>query len=63
VAWQPGIRKNLAGRDDGAGTGATTILLDVNKASILLLEKFGFERWGHFPGIVEFADKTSGQLI
>jgi len=39
------------------------ILLDINEPSIRLLEKFGFERWGHFPGIVEFPDKTCGQLI
>ena len=39
------------------------ILLDVNKRSIRLLKKFGFQKWGHFPDVVEFPDKTCGQLI
>jgi phosphinothricin acetyltransferase len=30
-----------------------SILLDVNKRSIYLLEKYGFEKWGHLPGIAE----------
>ncbi len=30
------------------------ILIDSNEASIRLLEKFGFERWGHLPGVAEF---------
>jgi len=29
------------------------ILLDPNTASIALLEKFGFERWGNMPAIAE----------
>lgn len=39
------------------------ILLDVNKKSIHLLKKFGFQKWGHFRDVVEFEDKTCGQLI
>ena len=39
------------------------ILLDVNKKSVRLLKRFGFEKWGHFPGVIEFPDKTCGQLI
>ena len=39
------------------------ILLDVNKKSIGLLKKFGFKKWGHFKDIIEFDDKTCGQLI
>ena len=39
------------------------ILLDTNKKSIGLLRKFGFAKWGHFHDVVEFEDKTCGQLI
>ena len=39
------------------------ILLDVNKKSVGLLKKFGFKKWGHFRDVVEFEDKTCGQLI
>ena len=39
------------------------ILLDANKKSIRLLKKFGFKKWGHFPDVIEFEDKTCGQLI
>lgn len=39
------------------------ILLDVNKNSIDLLKKFGFQKWGHFRDIIEFENKTCGQLI
>ncbi len=30
------------------------ILIDSNEASLQLLEKFGFERWGHLPRVAEF---------
>ena len=30
------------------------ILIDSNEASLRLLEKFGFERWGHLPRVAEF---------
>lgn len=39
------------------------ILLDINVASVALLEKFGFERWGHFPGIIDFDEKRCGQYV
>ena len=39
------------------------ILLDVNKNSIHLLEKHGFQEWGHLKDIIEFNDKICGQLI
>lgn len=39
------------------------VLLDVNKPSVQLLKKFGFEKWGHFKDIIEFEDKTCGQLV
>lgn len=39
------------------------ILLDVNKNSVRLLKRFGFQKWGHFPDVIEFPDKTCGQLI
>ena len=39
------------------------ILLDVNAVSIGLLEKFGFEQWGHFPDVVQLRDQVCGQLI
>ena len=39
------------------------ILLDLNKASIYILEKFGFEKWGHLPEIVQIDFITCGQCI
>ncbi len=30
------------------------ILMDSNEASFKLLEKFGFEKWGHLPRIADF---------
>jgi phosphinothricin acetyltransferase len=30
------------------------ILIDSNEASIRLLEKFGFEKWGYMPRVAEF---------
>ncbi len=39
------------------------VFLDINKKSIQLLKKFGFKKWGHFPDVIEFEDKTCGQLI
>lgn len=37
------------------------ILLDVNTASKRLLEKFGFEKWGHLPDIADFDVAVCGQ--
>lgn len=39
------------------------ILLDINQPSVALLEKFGFERWGHLPGIIDFEGRRCGQYI
>lgn len=39
------------------------ILLDINRASVSILEKFGFEQWGHLPNIAEIDGKECGQFI
>jgi phosphinothricin acetyltransferase len=38
------------------------ILVGKNQASIKLLDKFGFQPWGCFPNIVEFADSSVDHL-
>ncbi len=40
-----------------------SILLDVNLISIQLLEKFGFEKWGHLPDIAFIDSTVCGQFI
>lgn len=40
-----------------------TILLDKNKTSIHILEKFDFEKWGHLPNIAEIDGIICGQYI
>jgi len=40
-----------------------SILLDINKHSITILEKFGFNKWGHLPKIAEINGKVCGQFI
>lgn len=40
-----------------------SILLDMNKTSIYILEKFGFEKWGHLPNIAEIDGVICGQFI
>jgi len=40
-----------------------TILLDLNKTSIYILEKFGFEKWGHLPNIADINGVVCGQFI
>jgi len=40
-----------------------SILLDMNKTSIYILEKFGFEKWGHLPNIAEIEGTICGQYI
>jgi L-amino acid N-acyltransferase YncA len=37
------------------------ILLDTNKASVYLLEKYGFHQWGHLPDIAVFDGVEVGQ--
>jgi len=38
------------------------ILIDSNQASIRLLEKCGFEKWGHMPRVAEFDGIEFGHL-
>lgn len=38
------------------------ILLDANAHSAGLLEKFGFERWGHMPRVADFDGIEAGHL-
>ena len=40
-----------------------SILLDLNKTSIHILEKFEFEKWGHLPNIAEIDGVICGQYI
>jgi L-amino acid N-acyltransferase YncA len=40
-----------------------SILLDANKTSIYILEKFGFEKWGHLPNIAYINEIVCGQFI
>ena len=40
-----------------------SILLDANKTSIYILEKFGFEKWGHLPNIADINGVVCGQYI
>jgi L-amino acid N-acyltransferase YncA len=36
------------------------ILLDINQDSTRILEKFGFERWGHLPNVADFDGRECG---
>lgn len=38
------------------------ILLDINAGSTRILENFGFEQWGHLPGVAEFDGRECGHL-
>ena len=40
-----------------------SILLDLNKPSIYILEKFGFEKWGHLPAVADIDGVICGQFI
>jgi len=40
-----------------------SILLDLNETSIYILEKFGFEKWGHLPNIAYINGVVCGQFI
>ena len=40
-----------------------SILLDLNKPSIYILEKFKFEQWGHLPDVAEIDGTICGQFI
>jgi phosphinothricin acetyltransferase len=39
------------------------ILLDINTPSVNLLEKMGFEKWGHLPNVAEIDGEICGQFI
>ncbi len=39
------------------------LLLESNTKSIGLLRKFGFEKWGHLPGVADFEGTEVGQFI
>jgi phosphinothricin acetyltransferase len=39
------------------------LLLDVNVASVQLLEKLGFAKWGHLPNVADFDGQECGHLI
>ena len=38
------------------------ILLDINSGSTRLLEKFGFQKWGHMPNVADFGGRECGHL-
>ena len=38
------------------------IILDVNKDSTRILEKFGFKEWGHLPNVADFGGQECGHL-
>jgi phosphinothricin acetyltransferase len=38
------------------------ILLDINEGSTRILENFGFEQWGHLPGVADFDGRECGHL-
>jgi len=38
------------------------IVLESNEASLKLLEKMGFEKWGYLPGVADFDGKEVGHL-
>jgi phosphinothricin acetyltransferase len=38
------------------------IIIDSNQDSIRLLEKYGFEKWGHMPRVAEFEGVEVGHL-
>jgi len=40
-----------------------SILLDLNKTSIYILEKLGFDKWGHLPDVAEIDGVICGQFI
>ena len=39
------------------------LLLEVNKSSIIILEKFGFTEWGFMPDVANLNGKKCGHLI
>jgi phosphinothricin acetyltransferase len=41
---------------------ALAIIIEKNMPSIQLAEKFGFEKWGHLPGVVNFGGEVCAHL-
>lgn len=39
------------------------ILLEINRASLKLLRKHGFRKWGELPGVADLGDCVCGQYI
>lgn len=39
------------------------LLLEINKASIIILEKFGFTKWGFMPDVINLNGISCGHLI
>lgn len=39
------------------------IMLDINPSSAIILEQFGFKKWGHLPMIVQLKTGNCGQYI
>jgi len=65
--WGQGVASRLIENalNDCARIGVKTlfgILLDTNEASIALLKKCGFERWGHLPKVADIHGKECGHL-
>jgi phosphinothricin acetyltransferase len=38
------------------------IILDDNEASVKLIEKCGYKKWGHLPGVAVFDGVEAGHL-
>lgn len=62
-----GVASALLGHalDQGPALALKTlfaIVLDRNQASLGVLQKFGFERWGHLPGVADFDGEECGHL-
>jgi len=38
------------------------IILDINQSSSKILQKLGFQKWGHMPSVVDFDGKECGHL-
>ena len=51
----------LAGKELGYKT-LFAIILDKNEASINLLHKFGFIKWGHMPDVADFNGEECGHI-
>lgn len=62
-----GVGSRLMAHAIGAAPGCglsilVAILLDRNPASIGLLNKFGFSKWGAMPGIAQIGNETADHL-